>query len=206
MGFEKAKALDIDMIAVCPTICVGPHDYGLSESNAMIINYLNDPFKSTWPGGCNIVSVRDVAEGHIRVAEKGQPGCRYLLGSENMEWSSIHRAISSMCGLGGPFMTAGHTSTYLAATLHEIMSIFTKRRPLVTREQAKMVGRYYWYDHRRAAALGYQPMPGRQALAEAISWLVKSPHVSGILRNSMTLSHEVYDVRAAESRKTAKQS
>ena len=29
------------------------------------------------------------------------------------------------------------------------------RPPLSTREQAAMVGRYYWYSHTKAAALGY---------------------------------------------------
>jgi len=154
-----------------------------------------DPFKATWPGGCNIVSVHDVVQGHILIAERGQPGERYLLGSQNLKWSTIHSLISEMCGIEGPLMTANHTSCYLAATVHEIMSFFTNKRPLVSRDQAKMVGRYYWYHHDRAALLSYSPLPARQALANAISWLVKSDHISGSLRNTMTLSQEVYDQR-----------
>jgi dihydroflavonol-4-reductase len=100
-----------------------------------------------------------------------------------------------MCGIDGPLMTANHTACYLAATFHEIMGVFTKKRPLVSRVQAKMVGRYYWYFHDRAASLGYNPIPARQALANAISWLVKSDHISGSLRSSIRLSQEVYDQR-----------
>jgi dihydroflavonol-4-reductase len=196
VGFGRAAELGIDMIAACPTICVGPHDYGLSESNAIIVNYLKDPFKATWPGGCNIVSVHDVVQGHILLAERGQSGEHYLLGSQNLRWSKIHRIISEMCGIEGPLMTANHTSCYLAATVQELMSFFTHKRPLVSRVQAKMVGRYYWYRHDRAAMLGYNPMPARQALANAISWLVKSDHISGSLRTSMRLSQEVYDQRS----------
>lgn len=194
-GFRRAAELGIDMMAACPTICVGPYDYGLTESTAIIVNYLNDPFKATWPGGCNIVSAQDVAQGHILIAERGQPGKQYLLGSQNLRWSKLHRIISEMCGIEGPLMTANHTSCYLTATVQEIMSFFTGKRPLVTRVQAKMVGRYYWYRHDRATSLGYTPMPARMALAKAISWLVKSDHISASLRNSMQLSREVYDQR-----------
>jgi dihydroflavonol-4-reductase len=194
-GFSRAAELDIDMVAACPTICVGPLDYGLSESNAIIVSYLRDPFKATWPGGCNIVSVHDVVQGHILIAERGTPGKHYLLGSQNLEWSTIHRIISEMCGLDGPLMTANHTACYLAATFHEIMSVFFKKRPLVSVVQAKMVGRYYWYRHERTAKLGYHPIPVRQALANAISWLVKSDHIPASIRNSMHLSQEIYDQR-----------
>ena len=61
---------------------MGGFDYRLSPSNATIVNYLNDPFRSTFIGGCNIVSAPDVATGHIVAAQHGKAGSRYLLGSE----------------------------------------------------------------------------------------------------------------------------
>jgi dihydroflavonol-4-reductase len=194
-GFRRAAELGIDMLAACPTICIGSRDYGLTESNAIVVNYLLDPFKATWPGGCNIVSVRDVVQGHILIAERGEPGGRYLLGAENLHWSAIHSMISELCGIEGPLMTANHTSCYLAALAQEIASLFTNKRPIVTRAQAKMVGRYYWYRHDRAARLGYTPMPARSALVRAISWLVASEHVPHSVRSTIRLSQEVYDQR-----------
>jgi len=200
-AFRKAGDLNLDIVAVCPTICVGPHDYGLSESNAVIINYLNDPFRATWPGGCNIVAAADVAAGHVQAAERGASRQRYILGGENLSWRQIHTMVSAMCGVPGPLMTATHTSSYLAAAFHEAVSHFTGKRPLVTRDQATMVGRHYWYDHSRAQALGYRPMPGRQALIKAVSWLVTSEHVSAALRHRMTLADDIYEDRRQEEEK-----
>jgi dihydroflavonol-4-reductase len=194
-AFRKADALGLDLVTACPTICVGPHDYGLTESNAVIINYLKDPFRTTWPGGCNIVAVEDVARGHVLIAERGRPGQRYLLGGENLTWKQIHDTVSNLCGVPGPLMTATHTSSYLAAAFHETLSHFTGKRPLATQDQARMVGRYYWYDHSLAASLGYDPVSGREALIEAVSWLVTSDHVSGALRNTMTLAPDIYESR-----------
>lgn len=198
---KLAAELDLDLVVVNPCITVGPYDTKLSPSNAIVVAYLSDPFRATFPGGCNIVSVQDVAAGHVLAAEKGRRNESYLLGSENMEWSLIHRTIAELCGVPGPQVYANHTASYLAATLHELWAQFTKTRPLTSREQAKMVGQFYWYSHAKAAAeLGYAPRPARQALAEAVAGLVSGPHISAELRRTLALGREVYDARVALSR------
>ena len=201
-AFQFARDLGLELVAVCPTITVGGPDYGLSESNRIIVSYLKDPFKATWPGGCNVVSVIDVAKGHVIAGEKGVPGRRYLLGSENLEWAEVHKVISELTGLPGPLMTANHTSSYLAATAYELVSYFTGQPPASTRDQAKMVGRYYWYTHDRMTKLGYKPRPARQALIEAVSWLVGSSHVPASLRATINLSEDIYRFRNAVQNET----
>ncbi len=191
-GFARAAELGLELVAVCPGMCLGAYDYRLSPSNAIVCSYLKDPWKLTWPGGCNLVSVRDVARGHLLVAEKGVPGERYVLGSENLEWPAIHRLIAELCGASPSKYTANHTSAYLAATAQEFVSWLTRKPPLSTRTQAKMVGRYYWYNHERAAALGYSPRPAREALAEAIAWLLSTPHIPMPLRAELQPLAEVY--------------
>ncbi len=197
-AFGLADRYGIELVAACPTLCMGPHDYGLAESNAIIVNYLQDPLRSTWPGGCNIVSVTDVAAGHLLIAEKGRPGNRYLMGAENLTWPAVHTLISELCGLPAPLVTAGHTASLLAGIYHEAVGFFSGRRPPVSRAQAKMVGRYYYYPHRRIAGLGYRPAPARTALASAVSWLAQSEHIPASLRNGMTLAGEVHDQRLQE--------
>lgn len=196
VALRRAEELDVDLVVVNPCVTVGPHDTRLSPSNSIIVAYLSDPFRTTFAGGCNIVSVRDVAEGHILAAERGVRGRRYLLGSENLEWSLIHRIVAEFCGVAPPRLYANHTSGYLAASMHELWASWTGTRPLTTRAQAKMIGRFYWYTHALAAAdLGYAPRPARQALAEAVAYLVRSPHVSAELRRTLALGKEVYDAQ-----------
>ena len=71
-AFKTGEKLGVEVVAVCPTLVVGGFDYRLSPSNANIVNYLNDPFRSTFIGGCNIVAARDVAAGHITAAQRGK--------------------------------------------------------------------------------------------------------------------------------------
>lgn len=177
-AFRTGTELGLDVVAVCPTLVVGAHDHRLSPSSATIVNYLNDPFRCTFLGGCNYVSARDVAAGHILAAERGTAGHRYLLGSENLGWPEAHALISELAGTFGPSVTLNHTASYLAAAATEAAARLAGTRPSVTRDEARMAGRFYWYSHERMARLGYAPMPARQALAEAIAWLVARSHIA----------------------------
>lgn len=184
-AFVTAAASNIELVAVCPTLTVGAWDYGLSESNAIIVKYLNDPFRATFPGGCNMVSARDVARGHVLVAERGIDGQSYLLGADNLHWRDLHAEISSICGTHGPLMTASHTGAYLTAAWAEWSARWTGGTPTLTRDEVKMMGRWYWYDDRRARAIGYDPAPTRRALHEAITWLLRTDHVRPDVRAMM---------------------
>jgi dihydroflavonol-4-reductase len=196
-AMDHADKLGVDLVTVCPTVTIGPHGYRLGPSNGIIVSYLNDVSRATYPGGCNIVSARDVARGHMLAAKNGRAGERYVLAAENLSWSSIHRIISELCGVSGPNWQANHTVSLLTAAVFELASKLARTSPLITRHQARMVGRYYWYAHKKAAQLGYRPRPARDALAEAIAWLSSSPHVSRQTRASLRLSREVYQARKA---------
>jgi dihydroflavonol-4-reductase len=195
LAFALGASLGLEVVAACPTVSVGPHATALGPSNGMIVAYLADPFRLTYPGGCNLVSTADVAAGHWLAAQRGEPGQHYILGSENLTWTALHRLIAELAGVDPPRVELNHGLSYLAAAAEELRARIAGRSALSNREQATMVGRYYWYSHDKAAALGYRPRPARQALAEALSWLVKSPHVSRELRAGLRLHDDVYAAR-----------
>ncbi|MEZ4702602.1 MAG: NAD-dependent epimerase/dehydratase family protein [Rhodothermales bacterium] len=192
---DLGRALGIETVAIRPTVTVGGPDHGPTESNRMVVRYLSDPMKATWIGGANVVGVEDVAAGHLLIAERGEPGGSYVLGGENLAWPAIHRLISELTGLPGPWITAWETSAVVAAAAYEFASRLTGKPPPSSREQARMVGRYYWYDDTPARTLGYRPASTRQALARALSWLVASDHIPNDLRARLRLAPEVYAVR-----------
>jgi len=192
---QLGDQLHLDVVLVCPTMSIGPYGRTLGPSNGAIVSYLNDPWRCTFPGGCNIVSVTDVAYGHWIAARHGAPGQRYILGSENLEWHDLHQLISELSGVSAPGFALNHSLAYLASTAEEIRAWLSESPPLSTRLQAAMVGRYYWYSHEKAARIGYQPRPARSAVAEAISWLAKSPHISREVRTTLRLHPDVYAAR-----------
>jgi dihydroflavonol-4-reductase len=196
-SLEVGTKLKLDIRLVCPTMTLGPTTGDLGPSNGLIVAYLADPLRCTFPGGCNLVAARDIAAGHVLVAEHGKPGESYLLGSENLTWQQIHSCIAELAGIASPHLELNQTLTFLAATAEELRAALHNRAALSTREQAMMVGRYYWYTHAKAATIGYTPSSARNALIETISWLAASPHISRKIRAGMRLASDIYRFRAA---------
>lgn len=197
LALAQAAELGLEVVLACPTMSLGYPAAALGPSNAIVVSYLSDPLRMTYPGGCNLVSVRDVAHGHWLVATRGRPGESYLLGSENLSWRKIHGLIAELCGTDGPRAEVGHAVAYLGASYEELRATVAKRAPITTRAQARMIGRYYWYSHAKAAALGYAPRPARTALAEACACLAASRHVSRETRAGLRLHPEVHAARAS---------
>lgn len=194
---SRAEELGLEAVLACPTMAVGAGGTRLGPSNAIVVQYLADPLRSTLPGGINVVAVEDVALGHVLLAEAGRAGQRYLLGGQNLTWRQVHDLVADLTGVAPPRWTATHTAAFLGAAAEELRARLERRPPLATRDQATMVGRYYWYAHDRAAALGYAPMPARDALARAVAWLATSRHVTREQRTAMHLHPDVFAARRA---------
>lgn len=197
-ALELGQSLGLDVRLACPTMTIGPTTSRLGPSNGLIVAYLADPLGCTYPGGCNLVTARDVAHGHVLIAERGDAGESYLLGGENLTWQQIHTRIAALAGIAPPRLRLNRTLSYLAATAEELRAAYKHQQPHSTREQAGMVGRYYWYLHAKVAKLGYAPAPAQEALVGTLSWLAMSPHISREVRANMHLAAEVHQYRAVQ--------
>jgi dihydroflavonol-4-reductase len=182
LALQMGAMLKLELILACPTLVLGPNDYRLGTSNAIVVNYLNDPSRSTFLGGCNVAASEDIARGHVLLAEKGTPGQSYLLGGENLTWHDLHRTISQACQLDGPWLTLNHTASYVLAWATQMYARFSGAAPVATLDQARMVGRYYWYDHGKASRLGYTAAGARATVAGALRWLLQTEHVNRFVR------------------------
>ena len=196
-ALRLGETLRLDVRFACPTMTIGATGSRLGPSNGMIVAYLADPFASTFSGGCNIVSARDVALGHLLIAEHGRAGESYLLGAENLAWRELHGMIADLCGVPPPREPPRPRPRERPRSGSARRAAMAGRQALSTREQAAMVGRYYWYSHAKAAALGYAPGTARDALVETISWLAASPHVTREIRTRMHLAADIYRFRSA---------
>jgi dihydroflavonol-4-reductase len=193
---EEAALTGLELVTACPTLVIGGPSWRLVPSNAVLVRYLMDPTRSTFDGGCNVVAVADVARGHVLLAERGTPGESYLLGGENVSWRTLHTLVSELAGIDGPYLTASTTSAWLTASALELAARIAGQEPLATRDEARTLGRWYWYTSDKARSLGYAPGSARAAVAAALGWLVTSPHVPRLVREGLTLADEVYAARA----------
>ncbi|MEO5982092.1 MAG: NAD-dependent epimerase/dehydratase family protein [Pedococcus sp.] len=194
-ALEASTAHGIPVVLALPTVVLGGPFARLAPSNAIVLRYLLDPTRSTFPGGCNVVDARDVGAGHIALLERGAPGERYLLGGEDLTWRMLHTLVSDLAGLPGPFAELGAANAWAVAATSEWWASLSGTTPLSTRDEATTIGRFYWYSSARAAELGYAARPARAAVAASLAWLAVSPDLPRWAREGLRLHPEVRAAR-----------
>jgi len=195
VAFEAGEEHGVEVVVACPTVVLGGPSRRLVPSNAILLRYLLDPTRSTYPGGCNLVSVGDVARGHVLLAERGIPGERYILGGENVSWRLLHATVADLAGVPGPYAEVPSAVALAASAASEFVASVTGSEPLATRDEALTIGRYFWYAHDKAGALGYAPGPARRAIAEALVWLLAGDHIPRWVREGLKPTAEVRSAR-----------
>jgi dihydroflavonol-4-reductase len=203
LALTLGPVLGIEVVVACPTVVLGGPDRTLVPSNAVLARYLMDPTRSTYPGGCNVVAAADCGVGHALLLESGVPGTRYLLGGQDLRWRELHELVSDLAGVSGPFAEVDGSLAQATATAAEWWSSVTGSSPLVTADEARTIGRFYWYDSARAAALGYRARPARETVATALSWLLASGHVPRWVREGLRPGAEVRNARPLVPRSLA---
>ena len=195
VALEAADRRGLRLVLALPTIVLGGPFSRLGPSNAIVLRYLLDPTRSTYPGGCNVVDARDVGSGHLLLLARGEPGRRYLLGGEDVTWRELHGLVAELAGLPGPYLEAPAYAARLASAAAEAWGRLTSTPPLSTTDEAGTVGRHYWYSSTRAEALGYAPWGARQAVAASLAWLATGDSLPRWVREGLRFAPEVRSAR-----------
>jgi dihydroflavonol-4-reductase len=70
----------------------------------MIGNYMRGRLPAVVDAETNAVDVRDVAKGHLRAAERGRPGERYVLGGHDVRWVELFERVAELSGIRQPLL------------------------------------------------------------------------------------------------------
>lgn len=115
IAHQLARELGVELMVLCPGGIMGPGDYRVTPSQAMILAMLNGqtPIRN---GGLNPVSVFDVANLHVQALTRGVPFKRYVAASgDNLTYQQVFDLLQEIVakplptppeGPGGPAMYA----------------------------------------------------------------------------------------------------
>lgn len=177
-AFEAASN-GLSVVIVSPTLPVGPGDRRITPPTRMILDFLNRKIPAFLDCRLNLVDVRDVAEGHILAAQRGQSGERYLLGHENLMLSQLLRILEDITGLAMPKYRIPYWLALTVGMLQEFTADYlTHKSPMAPLTGVRLAGRNNSFSSDKAVReLGFKQSPIRQALVEEIAWLVEMGHV-----------------------------
>ena len=112
----------------------------------------------------------DVIDGIIAALERGVPGERYLLTSDNVNPQIMFELGKKYIGLKRPFLKIPHWTLYLIGALAEVLYVFKPKKPKLNRQIARLAKLKFYYSHDKASnELGYNPKPLGDVVSRILS-------------------------------------
>ncbi len=161
--------LGVEVVVVNPSYVFGtPLDRSRpgKTSTRMIGNYLRGRLPAVVDGEANAVDVRDVARGHIRAAERGRPGERYVLGGHDVRWAGLLERVAELSGVHHPLVVLP-TEAGAAARAVQRLGL----PALGLSEGVVLMAQNWRYSSAKARReLGYRTRPLDRTLKDTIDW------------------------------------
>lgn len=162
--------LGVDTVIANPAYVIGvPGDRGLrpASSARVLARFLHGGMPVIVDGLTNVVDVRDVAAGHLLIAEHGRRGQRYILGGTNIAWPQI---VDRLAARSGRPLPAVALPPELARLAH--VQDLLRLRPFLTGGLLTRLAAPSWqYDSTKAVReLGYAPRPLDETLDDIVRW------------------------------------
>jgi dihydroflavonol-4-reductase len=171
MEATRAAAAGRDVVIVNPSICIGAWD-PKPTGGRLVLLAGRGKMGVYVEGTINVVHLADCGLGHVRAAERGRSGRRYILGGEDTKISSVLKLAADLCGVAPPRRAVPGKLALGAAYATEVLATFvTKRPPLLPMEGVNMILHGQALSTRRMRdELGITPRPLATSVGDAVSW------------------------------------
>jgi dihydroflavonol-4-reductase len=171
-------ARGLHVVTVNPTAPIGDHDWKPTPTGRIVVDFLRGKMPAYVDTGLNVVDARDTAEGHWLAAEKGRPGERYILGSENLTLRDIFQRLAAISGRPAPNARIPYLVALAAGAVSTAWAEMTGREPRVPLDAVRMSRKKMWVSHEKATReLGWRPAGADTALTRAAEWFTANGYV-----------------------------
>jgi dihydroflavonol-4-reductase len=162
----RLVARGLPLVVVNPAHVLGAGDPGRS-STAIVRRFLRREIPAYVDGTLNIVSVQDVARGHLLADERGRAGERYILGNRNFTMTRLFADLGRLSGVEPPAVRLPVPVALALATAGQRAGATS----LPTPTEVRATSLNWAFSNRRAKLeLGWRPSPHEDCLEETIAW------------------------------------
>ena len=171
LAFEHGSRLGIEVVAVNPSLLLGPGDRRLS-STGDVRKFLKRQIPTVPDGGINFVDARDAAAATAKALTHGKAGERYLLGGPNWTVETFFGRLSRLAKVPAPWMKVRDSWARAGAMLMEEWASWRGTTPSVDRVSVAMAQHYWYVDSSKAVReLGFDPRDPQETLIDTIRYL-----------------------------------
>jgi dihydroflavonol-4-reductase len=171
LAFEHGARLGIEVVAVNPSLLLGPGDRRLS-STGDVRKFLRRQIPVVPDGGVSFVDARDAATATAAALERGRAGERYLLGGPNWTMKEFFARLGRVANIAPPRLRLPKRWNEWGASLVEEVYRWRGKEPPVDRVSVEMSACYWWIDSSKAKTeLGFEPRDPQLTLVDTVSYL-----------------------------------
>jgi dihydroflavonol-4-reductase len=183
---------EIEVVIVNPTAPFGPGDHRPTPTGRIVLEFLNRQFPGYVETGINVCDVDDVTAGHIGAFERGKPGQRYILGSENISLRDIYKVLAEATGLQRRPVKVPYAIAYTAGLADVLIEgKLLRREPFIPLEGLKVSRHPMYVDCTKAVVeLGLPQRPAADSLLRAAKWYVANGYSAARIKGVDASPHE----------------
>jgi dihydroflavonol-4-reductase len=159
----------LEVVVVNPSSVQGPGR--ATGSGKLILDVLRGKLPFLIDTTISIVDIDDCAEGHLRAAEFGEPGVRYLLNGASLRLGEAVDIITGVAGIRVPIRFLPGSVVAAVAPLVAGGARIAGRRPPLCPEMARVLRHGHRYDGSRAERdLGVVYRPIEETMRRTVEW------------------------------------
>jgi dihydroflavonol-4-reductase len=165
----RAAGNGLPVVIVNPTAVFGPWDVR-PATGEILLNVAQGRFPVWLDLEANVVDARDVGQGQVLAAQKGQPGRRYILGGENLHVREALTIAAQEAGIRPPRWRAPLGLVRTAVKIGEALGRLPLVRPLPL-EHFKTLNEWQALNTARAREeLGFETRPYVETVRDTLAW------------------------------------
>jgi dihydroflavonol-4-reductase len=168
---DEAKRGGLDVVICCPTGVIGPYDYNVSNIGQLIRDFDSGHLKSYVSGAYDFVDVRDVADGLILAAEKGENGRHYIFSGSQVQIPELMQELARDIGKAAPTYRIPALLARTAGVLASVYYRILRRTPIFTAYSIDVLASNSMVSSARARAeLGFTSRPWQESIRDQVAW------------------------------------
>jgi dihydroflavonol-4-reductase len=168
-ALAAAARLGIDLVVVNPSYVFGPpvdRSQPGETSTRAIGNYMRGRLPAVVDGQVNVVDVRDVTSGHLKAAERGRPGERYVLGGHDLTWVELIERVAEISGVHHPLAVMPTEVAHVA----DIAETLRLPMPISPEGFVLMAQNWRYSSGKARRELGYRTRSLEKTLTDTVRW------------------------------------